>query len=163
CKIEPDQSIRLGLRVVKVLSNTGANRLLAEKSKSPFLSLDDFRRRVRLNKDELRALAKLGALNCLAAHRRDALWQVERVMHETDLFEDQRPTEAVSPLPAMDYGERVQADFAGMNLTTGKHPMALLRPHLHGIWRAADLPTARHGSIVRIAGNVICRQRPGTA
>jgi len=39
----------------------------------------------------------------------------------------------------------------------------LLRPRLHGIWRAADLPNARHGSVVRIAGNVICRQRPGTA
>ena len=30
-------------------------------------------------------------------------------------------------------------------------------------WRAIDLTEARHGSIVRIAGNVICRQRPGTA
>ena len=26
-----------------------------------------------------------------------------------------------------------------------------------------DLPNAEHGSHVRIAGNVICRQRPGTA
>jgi error-prone DNA polymerase len=38
-----------------------------------------------------------------------------------------------------------------------------LRPRLPGISRAADLPAATHGSIVRIAGNVICRQRPGTA
>jgi error-prone DNA polymerase len=41
--------------------------------------------------------------------------------------------------------------------------MALLRPRLAGILRAADLPKAKHGSTVRIAGNVICRQRPGTA
>ena len=27
----------------------------------------------------------------------------------------------------------------------------------------SDLEQARHGSIVQIAGNVICRQRPGTA
>ena len=29
--------------------------------------------------------------------------------------------------------------------------------------RATDLPSARHGDTVQIAGNVICRQRPGTA
>src|SRR5581483_2136736 len=66
-------------------------------------------------------------------------------------------------LVPMDYGERIQADFAGMNLTTGKHPMALLRPGLRDIWRAGDLPKAQNGIRVRIAGNVICRQRPGTA
>ena len=59
--------------------------------------------------------------------------------------------------------ERVQADFEGMNLTTGPHPMKLLRGQLPDAWRASDMHRARHGSIVQIAGNVICRQRPGTA
>jgi error-prone DNA polymerase len=39
----------------------------------------------------------------------------------------------------------------------------LLRKNLPGIWRAIDLIHARHGSIIQIGGNVICRQRPGTA
>ena len=59
--------------------------------------------------------------------------------------------------------ERVQADYEAMNLTTGPHPMKLLRSELPNAWRATDLVQARHGSIVQIAGNVICRQRPGTA
>ena len=59
--------------------------------------------------------------------------------------------------------ERVRADYEGMNLTTGPHPMKLLRDSLPNIWRATDLVQARHKSIVQIAGNVICRQRPGTA
>ena len=64
----------------------------------------------------------------------------------------------------MDPGERLQADYDGMNLTTGPHAMALLRGSLPAdIWRAADLPRAAHGQRARIAGNVICRQRPGTA
>jgi error-prone DNA polymerase len=50
-----------------------------------------------------------------------------------------------------------------MNLTTGPHPMKLLRDNLPNIWRAADLIHARHGATIQIAGNVICRQRPGTA
>jgi error-prone DNA polymerase len=41
--------------------------------------------------------------------------------------------------------------------------MKLLRDNLPEIWRATDLLQARPGSMVRIAGNVICRQRPGTA
>ena len=59
--------------------------------------------------------------------------------------------------------ERLQSDFSGLDLTTGPHPMALIRPHLKNILRATDLPRARHDQIVRVAGNVICRQRPGTA
>jgi error-prone DNA polymerase len=59
--------------------------------------------------------------------------------------------------------ERVNADYAGMNLTIGPHPMQLVRDSLPDVWRAIDLAKARHGSIVQIAGNVICRQRPGTA
>ncbi len=59
--------------------------------------------------------------------------------------------------------ERVKADYDAMNLTTGPHPMKLLRQHLPNIWRATDLASARHGDTVQIAGNVICRQRPGTA
>jgi len=59
--------------------------------------------------------------------------------------------------------ERLQADYRGMELTTGPHPMALVRDKLPDIYRASDLPKARAGDTIRIAGNVICRQRPGTA
>jgi error-prone DNA polymerase len=59
--------------------------------------------------------------------------------------------------------ERVKADYETMNLTTGPHPMKLLRKNLPNIWRATDLIHAQHGSTIQIAGNVICRQRPGTA
>src|SRR5262249_15598829 len=88
CTIETDDSVRLGFRVVRGLSNTGAERFLAERKKMPFASLDDFKRRARLNKDELRVLASIGALNCLAGHRRDALWNIEKEIREDDLFEN---------------------------------------------------------------------------
>jgi len=164
CTVDADDSIRLGLRVVKKLSAVNAQSILDKRDESPFASLEDFKRRVHLNKDELRILAEIGALNCFAAHRRDALWEAERETRDNDLFAD---TEAAgrrsSPLAAMSYPERIQADFNGMSLTTGKHPMALLRPKLRNILSAADLAGAKSGSRVRVAGNVICRQRPGTA
>jgi error-prone DNA polymerase len=59
--------------------------------------------------------------------------------------------------------ERVRADYETMNLTTGPHPMKFLRESLPNVWRAIDLAQARHGATIQIAGNVICRQRPGTA
>src|SRR5205085_4254819 len=57
------------------------------------------------------------------------------------------------------------ADYAGLSLTIGPHPMTFLRQQLNErvVWRAIDLPRGQHGQTVRIAGNVICRQRPGTA
>ena len=73
------------------------------------------------------------------------------------------PQKRTSPLSPMTLPERVQADYTGMNLTTAPHPMKLLREQLPGIWRASDLEAARHGTTIQIAGNVICRQRPGTA
>ena len=65
----------------------------------------------------------------------------------------------------MNDDERLQADYAGMGLTIGPHPMSLRRDDLalRGVLRAVDLPQARDGRRVRVAGMVITRQRPGTA
>src|SRR6476659_10126090 len=68
-----------------------------------------------------------------------------------------------SPLAPMTLPERVKADYETMRLPTGPHPMKLLREKFPNIWRAIDLVQARHGSTIQIGGNVICRQRPGTA
>jgi error-prone DNA polymerase len=67
------------------------------------------------------------------------------------------------PLAPMTLPERLRADFTGLQLTVGTHPMALLRDTLPEAWRASDLPLGRDGDRITIAGSVICRQRPGTA
>jgi len=169
------EAVRLGFCVVNGLRQAHAEELVRQRQDRAFESLDDFKRRVPLAKDELRTLAELGALNCFAEHRRAAMWQVEETLHD-DLLRTQMagtsrcgarltqrddPTE--SPLPRMTLPERIRADYETMNLTTGPHPMKLLRKNLPNIWRATDLVHAEHGSTVQIAGNVICRQRPGTA
>jgi len=69
------------------------------------------------------------------------------------------------PLRPMTESERLVADYAGTGLTIGRHPMALRREELamRGVVRAIDLHRARQGRVVRVAGMVITRQRPGTA
>ena len=73
--------------------------------------------------------------------------------------------EGGSPLLPMTPDERVVADYAGTGLTIGPHPVAFRRQELalRGVLRAIDLPRARNGRRVRVAGTVITRQRPGTA
>jgi error-prone DNA polymerase len=169
--IESDDTLRIGLRAVEGLRHVHAEYLLEERAKRPFQNLEDFKRRARLHKDELRTLAEVGALNAFADHRRAALWEVEEsVVDNDDLFfevnrisSSQASGDQRTPLPHMTQVERLAADYAGLSLTIGPHPMTFLRPHLQNVCRAIDLPNGQHGQTVCIAGNVICRQRPGTA
>ncbi|MEY2496786.1 MAG: error-prone polymerase, partial [Verrucomicrobiota bacterium] len=193
CTVVSDDTVRLGFCVVNGLRKEHGQALVAERERAVFESLDDFKRRVGFSKEELRTLAELGALNYFAEHRRAAMWRVEETEYDDLLgsarvsrvgfgvspkqsSKSSRRRDAVahtrdacatksyaSPLIPMTMPERVKADYDAMNLTTGPHPMKLLRPHLPNIWRARDLASARHGATVQIAGNVICRQRPGTA
>jgi error-prone DNA polymerase len=182
--------------VVNGIRQEHADELVRQRQAQQFDSLEDFKRRVALSKDELRTFAELGALNCFTEHRRAAMWNVEEMLHDdllthnkchpevaaaiegplpqsfnhtadqecsTTLCEVPRSARDDSPLSRMTLPERVKADYETMNLTTGPHPMKLLRESLPNIWRAIDLVNARHGSTIQIAGNVICRQRPGTA
>jgi error-prone DNA polymerase len=72
---------------------------------------------------------------------------------------------ARGPLLPLTPLERVVADYDGTGLTIGPHPMTYRRAEmaLRGVLRATDLPKARAGRRVRVAGAVITRQRPGTA
>ena len=144
-----------------------------------FTSIEDVVRSTGLRRDELTTLADIGALNAFTNERRSALWQVERAVRPAgELFEGDketpdrvRPTDKgstgaeESPLPVMNDDERLHADYAGMGLTIGPHPMALRREQLamQGVMRAADPSRAKDGRRVRVAGMVITRQRPGTA
>lgn len=162
CLIEPDDSIRLGLRQVQGLRHEHAQRMLNERARKPFAALEEFKERTSFTKSELRTLAEIGALNCFAPHRRAALWDAEQARPEPDLFA-QRQESHPSPLHPMSPHERMEADYRGLQLTTGAHPMALIRARLPRVSRAADLRKVKNGQIVHIAGQVICRQRPGTA
>ena len=132
-----------------------------------FASIEQLVQRTGLRRDELATLADIGALNAFTHDRRSALWQVERAVRPAgELFkEGEHDREDGAPLASMNPDERLQADYAGMGLTIGPHPMALHRSTLalRGVLRAADLPQARDGRRVRVAGMVITRQRPGTA
>jgi len=186
-------AVRLGLRYVKGLREEAGRALVRERERCPFASVDDLARRVpELRKNELVALAEVGALNGVSSfefqvssksnpapppnlkletrnlklHRRDALWQVERAVRPPGpLLEEIAEPDAASPLAAMSDEERLVADFRGTGLTLGPHPMAYRRAQMNalGVRLARELPGLPNGKRVRAAGCVIARQRPGTA
>ena len=65
----------------------------------------------------------------------------------------------------MGFSERLSSDLEGTGLSVGRHPVSLFRQELEGrgVRRASDLPGLADDDFVRVAGAVICRQRPGTA
>jgi error-prone DNA polymerase len=162
-EVEDDATLRLGLNRIKGLS--AADRIVAERMKSPFSSLEDFMSRVRPTAKEKRLLAQAGALNGLpeVAHRRQALWQVELPLHD-DLLLPPRPN-GQEFLQVMSVEERLSADYHTQGASTGPHPMGLWRERSgsRNILRATDLQNLPHGIPVTVAGLAICRQRPGTA
>jgi len=180
CTIEEtseDLVVRIGLRYVKGLRKETAQQILEQRIIQPFISIEDLKQRVpHIQKDELRVLASIGAMNFISSktriHRRSALWQVERsgrpagALFEAHLrADDSESSSLFSPLDPMDDEERLVADFRGTGLTVDHHPMARHRANLNrnGVSPASRLASLRDGSVVCVAGAVIVRQRPGTA
>ncbi|MCL6501946.1 MAG: error-prone DNA polymerase, partial [Pirellulales bacterium] len=66
---------------------------------------------------------------------------------------------------AMHAFEEVLADYRTTGLSLKGHPLSFLRDELErlGVVRAAELARLRHGKLLRVAGLVLVRQRPGTA
>jgi error-prone DNA polymerase len=213
CTLERDRenlAVRLGLRYAKGLREEPAQAIVAERAIRAFASIEELKRRVpSLQKAELITLAEIGAMNFFRQpftqpaipeenagaepdakkrrrfHRRDALWQVERVARPAGpLLDDAQevpvseeeisgslllvppllPPDA-SPLSPMTDAERLVADFRGTGMTVGPHPMSYCRSAMTtlGVRRANELEHLPDGIRLRIAGAIIARQRPGTA
>ena len=175
CTVESDgkcKYVRLGFNYVRGLNSATAQHLDAERQRAPFTSMRDLVRRVpELRKDEIAALAELGALNSLPKekadrHRRGALWQSQLALQPVgELLEPATDDGVSSPLAPMTNQQRTYADFSNSGLTIGKHPMAHYRPRMQelGALPAAAVKNKRDGAILTVAGCVITRQRPGTA
>ena len=186
CTLEKDGenfAVRLGLRYVKGLREEVGREIVCQRAVRAFHSIDDLKLRVpALQKSELTALAEIGALNFVGSqpgfHRRDALWQIERVSRRAgpllEACEERKEAgnatfsgNAVgnSPLQAMTAEDRLVADFRNTGMTVGPHPLSYHRQQLkrEGILSARDLHHLSDGTEVRVAGSVIARQRPGTA
>ena len=162
--------LRLGLRLVKGLSREGAERIMEQRQRTPFLHVSDLRKRGQLDRRDMEALADADALSGLSGHRHQTQWQIMALEEKRPLLEDEhyRPAQYFNDevqLRAPDVAEEVLADYRSTGLTLRPHPMSLLRDSypFNRCKRHRDLPDIGNNRFICIAGLVTGRQRPGTA
>jgi error-prone DNA polymerase len=165
CTLEEEGSVRIGLGYVKGVGKAAEDVVAERERGGAYRDAGDLVRRAPVGRDVLAQLVRAGALEPFSSDRRRLLWEIR--LHRAPeagqlaLALDAAPAPL---LPAQSAWERMVADHETMRLTTGPHPMALLRPALSETTRTSrDLQTDESGTTVTIAGIVVARQRPGTA
>ncbi len=178
CTIEDGNAVRIGLGYVAQLGPEAAARITAGRvAGGPYRSLADLVRRVPLRLEAAERLVAVGAADRFGLGRREALWQLGLFLPARGFGGGRTAKEPGAQLPLalpvaqdmvelkpMGPWEQMAADYDTLGLSPRYHPLGLLRPHLPaGITPLADLATLPDGLLVRVAGLVVCRQRPGTA
>jgi error-prone DNA polymerase len=168
CTLEPDEhgpALRLGLRLVKGLSESVADAIVAGRRDGVYRNVTDVMRRSEVSPAALARLAAADAFGSLGLNRRDALWSVLGLEEELPLFAGQPVKDMAVALPELTLSEHVVEDYAHIGLSLKAHPMGLIREtlaHAKTLTAAAirDMPQGRR---VNVAGLVLVRQRPSTA
>lgn len=157
--------LRLGLRMVRGLSNLHAARILAARAEAPFDSIEDVWRRSGVPVAALEKLADADAFASLGLDRRQALWRV-RGLGEAPLplfaAADALGAEPEVALVPLTGGREVVEDYRTVQLSLRAHPLAFLRGELGPkVTTCAGLARLKDGARVEVAGLVLIRQRPG--
>ncbi|UCF21658.1 MAG: error-prone DNA polymerase [Gemmatimonadota bacterium] len=159
-------ALRIGLRYVRGLGSRAEEQLKsAWEVGGPFESVEDVVRRSGLRLPALKTLAGAGAFDTLwGPGRRSALWEVLARLAARPLIAPAQSSRRTK-LKEMSRVELIAADYMTTGLCTHGHPMEHMRAalRLRGILSAEDLLRVHSGQRVKVAGVVICRQRPGTA
>ncbi len=164
---EDSVALRLGFRQVKGLKETDAEAMIQARGEG-YPGIHDLWRRSSLSKAALETLARADAFRSMNLGRRQALWAVRGLVHDSlPLFAAAVPAsrEPAVTLPPMSLGEQVADDFRALRLSLKAHPLALLRRNLNddGFVPTDRLAHLDNGQQVRVAGLVITRQQPGSA
>jgi error-prone DNA polymerase len=176
CKLEPLDSksfqVRLGLCMIRGLHQSDGMKIAAERrAYGSYKDQSDLVRRCRLGRAVLAILADSGAMSTLSGNRRAAYWQAlgqDKTYTSLPLLEN-AGVDVDDPIPEsllpMAQSEEVAADYATTGLSLRGHPVEFHRERLAALQvrTAQELPTLSHGRLVRVAGLIVLRQRPGTA
>jgi error-prone DNA polymerase len=168
-KLESDPNlrppVRLGLRLVGSLSEAGAHRIMQARAQRPFDNVEDLALRAQLDLKDLNALAAADALQSLAGHRRQQVWEASAQQKAPGMLREAPINEPPLALPEAKEGEEIFFDYAAMGFTLRRHPVALLRSRLARmkLMSAAELHDLPHNRRVGACGIVTVRQQPQTA
>ncbi len=145
------RSIRVGLMQVKGLRESALEKLLQERKRRPFASLEDFLCRLDIDASDTRTLIKAGAMDSIAhgCTRPEMIWKVlawhasrtGRRAVERSLF---REMESIRAPQVPQYSERtiLEHELETLDFLISRHPLTLYREPLSRLRyvRGADLP-----------------------
>jgi DNA polymerase III alpha subunit len=169
CTLERDAqgnaAIRLGMRLVKGLREDESQRIVAARAERTFASMTEVIQRAELSPRATRSLAMCGAFRGLTEHRNLAFWEALAVERGRLPLAQAAKDEQLPALPPPSEWEEILRDYYQLGLSTGRHPLALLRPRLRslGVLRRRDLAAIGSGSRVCVSGLVTHLQHPQTA
>lgn len=166
--VDGEQAIRIPLTQIQQISLETAQCIVLERMTDPYKSIEQAVWRLNLDIGEWENLARAGALDAFGS-RRVVLMEVRRALRcKPAKGQYSLAFEGVPDLPRifdLEPNELTEWDFETQSLTTGLHPMARMRSHLDSLGASTieDLRQLPSGTVVRVGGNVISRQRPPTA
>lgn len=160
------RALRLGFRQVKGLREEDM-KLITTARASSYKNINALRD-AGIPESALEKLADADAFRSLGFDSREALWQIARNDHPVAMFAGQQPADAAEQqisLPEMSPAEHVVQDYASTSLSLKAHPVSFVREKLYmlNILATNELAAAKDGDMVKVAGLVLVRQRPGTA
>ena len=174
CGVE-EGTVRIGLDYVNGIGEDDAKAVVEERGcGGPFTDVRDLAQRTQLSEHGLETLIVAGACDCFGLPRRRLLWQLGLVPRsqsvpgsggeEKQLALPLEPTAVTPDLPEPTVWERMLADYRTTSLSSGVHPLELMRPFLPaGVLSSRDLERATNRAQVAVAGMAVARQRPATA
>jgi error-prone DNA polymerase len=174
CELQ-DGRVRVGLEYVASVGEEDARAIVDERERGgPYRGVLDLAQRAPAPESALESLIAAGACDSFGARRRELLWELGLVPRsrsvpgsggeERQLALPLDPTVETPELRAHTPWERMLADYRTTSLSTGVHPLDLLRPHLpEGTLSSQELAELPSGRRVSVAGLAIARQRPSTA
>jgi error-prone DNA polymerase len=157
--------LRLGFRHIRGLREADVQLILSHRN-THFIRINELRN-IGISDTTLEKLADADAFRSMGLDRRQALWEVSTRDAPTGIFANQANHEQDerSSLPEMTPFEHVLQDYYTTSLSIKEHPVSFVREKLKQlhVFSSADLAYSNDGDIVRVAGLVLVKQRPGTA
>ncbi len=175
-------AIRKSLSAVTALSVEDARKIVLERLREPFKSVEDLYTRVDLSRDVLENLARSAALDELVGSSRRALWEIGVLASKFERAGTTPPLSLVE-LPALEEAdvpelpplaelERLRWDYQAQG-SARRHPMTLVRRTLNMLevrpvsicsrFLRSRLRPPSSKLTLTMAGIVILRQMPPTA
>jgi error-prone DNA polymerase len=160
-------ALRLGFRQIDGIRQEEIDKLVAGRIKlytAPHQICD-----AGVSVATMERLANADAFRSMDLDRRRALWEVSALHDRPVQLMEGQPSESVYEpevnLPTLRLSEHVVQDYATTGLSIKGHPLSFIRHTLEllHIKTAKDASQTENKTVIKTAGLILIRQRPGTA